>query len=101
MKFLERRMSEFKLPPNFPEGFIALKKMKHIGVRVKPEIYEKWQKLLFMPDGYEQRNIEDQNYVGAARAKSELLEHMIEHFYELIFQINEEKTYEVFGNEET
>jgi hypothetical protein len=43
-----------------------------------------------MPDGYEQRNIEDQNYVGAARANSELLEHMIEHFYELIFGNKEE-----------
>ena len=43
-----------------------------------------------MPDGYEQRNLEDQDYVGAARARSELLEHMIEHFYELIFGNKEE-----------
>jgi hypothetical protein len=43
-----------------------------------------------MPDGYEQRNTEDQNYVGAARTNSELLEHMIEHFYELIFGNKEE-----------
>ena len=78
-------MSEFKLPPNFPEGFIALKKMKHIGARVKPQVYEKWQKLLFMPDGYEQKNWEDQDYVGGARANSELLEHMIEHFYDEVF----------------
>tara|TARA_Y100000114_G_scaffold140602_1_gene145641 strand:+ start:365 stop:625 length:261 start_codon:yes stop_codon:yes gene_type:complete len=83
-------MSKYKLPPNFPKGFIALKEMEHIGARVKPEVYEKWQKLLFMPDGYEQRNTEDQDYVGAARANTDLLEYMVEHFYELIFENKEE-----------
>ena len=77
-------MSKYKLPPNFPKGFIALKEMEHIGARVKPEVYEKWQKLLFMPDGYEQRKLQFKTSDGKVN-NSDLMEYMIENLYEEVF----------------
>ncbi len=66
-------MSDHKLPKDFPKMY---RKTRVIACRVSNQVFEKWEKLQFKTSDGKVNN-------------SDLLEYMIEHLYEEVFENKE------------